>query len=463
MQNTCAVILAAGDGKRMRLNKPKVLCEVLWKPMISWVGGWCEKSGIENICVVLGNQGEMVAGLLPPGYSTVYQAQRRGTGHALMQARVFLEQHPGDVLVLCGDAPFVDDTVIAASYDHHKRHNLDVTVITALLENPQGYGRVLRQGDALCGIIEQADATPEQAAIREVNSGAYWFKTDFILQALSGMDTDNAQGEYYLTQAVDICIRQGGRAGALLSPDSDVVLGANDLRGLRLLSERARVRILDTLCANGVELLCSDGVLISPDTTIGEGTVIYPNTVLRGECKIGAGCVLGPNTMITNSSIGDGCVINASQIDSAKLGSRVSMGPFSRIRPDSNVGDGVKIGNFVEVKNSILGEGTKLPHLTYVGDSDIGARVNFGCGCVTVNYDGSAKYRTVVEDDVFIGCNTNLIAPVTVGKGSYIAAGSTINRDVPADAFSVARVRQENRDGGAVKIRAQLKARKAQP
>ncbi|MCI5801809.1 MAG: bifunctional UDP-N-acetylglucosamine diphosphorylase/glucosamine-1-phosphate N-acetyltransferase GlmU [Oscillospiraceae bacterium] len=457
MRGTCAVLLAAGDGKRMKSEKPKVLCEVLFRPMARWAADALKAAGVADLCAVCGAGAELVQATLPE-CEAVMQAQRLGTGHAVMQARAFLERHRGcDCAVLCGDAPFLDADTLSGALALHRSSHAAVTLITACLEDPTGYGRILRDGAGqVMGIVEQADTDAETAAIREVNSGAYWFRTDFLLEALSHLAPANAQGEYYLTDTVAWAVSQGFPAAGFPAASPDVVLGANDRAGLLRLNELARRRVLEKHLQNGVEIVVSDGVVVADDAVIGADTVLLPGTIIKPGCTVGRGCVIGPNTVLEQSSLGDGCVINASQIEFSSLGCRVKLGPFSHVRPGSCLKDGAKVGNFVEIKNSTVGEKTAVAHLTYVGDSDVGSRVNFGCGTVTVNYDGFHKYRTVIGDDVFIGCNANLIAPVKIGDGCLIAAGSTITDDVPADALAIARARQLNRPDWARQRRLRL-------
>lgn len=450
MNDVCAVILAAGDGKRMKSKYPKVLCRVLERPMISWVLDSVRQAGIEQICVVTGKGGELIEEVCG-GCSFARQQERLGTGHAAAQARDFLAAHPGNVLILCGDAPFIDAAAIARAHELHTRTASAATVITAQLADPTGYGRIIRRGDQIAAIVEQADATAEEASVREINSGAFWFDTAFLLGALERLTPQNAQGEYYLTDTVKIAVEDGRRVSGYLSDHPDVVLGANSRKGLWELGEIARKRVIEKHMENGVEFVSTDGVMIAPGVKIGADTRILAGTMLTGDTVIGEDCVIGPMSRIENSVIGDGTVINACQVYDSKVGRGVKMGPYVHIRPNSVILDKVKIGDFVEIKNSRIGEGTKVPHLTYVGDSDVGAGVNFGCGCVTVNYDGRVKSRTTVGDRAFIGCNTNLIAPVKVGDGAYTAAGSTITEDVPDGALAIARSRQENKAGYAEK------------
>ena len=462
--SVCAVILAAGEGKRMKSKKPKAMMEVLFKPMLGWVIDSVREAGVNDICVVTGHKEEVIKEFLANNYtgehacSTVTQSERKGTGHAVMMAREFLEAHKGgNVLILNGDAPFMDSRNISNSFYFHEGQSNCVTVISAMLDDPTGYGRILRSADgSLLAIVEHKEATMEQLAVREVNSGAYWFNVDALLSVL---DTDHLTqssitGEYYLPDAVKLL---GDAANAFTADSASVVMGANDPVQLNELNRIARKAVLDSMIAAGVSIMCQDGVIIGPDVSIGSGTVILPGSILMGKVSVGSDCTIGPNTFIENATVHDGVIINASQVRQSEIFDGTDIGPFSQVRPNCKIGPKVHIGDFVEVKNSVLEEGTKVAHLTYVGDSDIGKRVNFGCGCVTVNYDGQHKARCVVGDDCFIGCNTNLVAPVNIGAGAYTAAGSTITHDIPSDALGIARARQIVKDGWAAARRTDKK------
>lgn len=455
MQKNCAVILAAGEGTRMKSVKPKVLCEVLFRPMLGWVLDACREAEAGDICVVTGYGREQVRDYLcetMPQAETVYQPERRGTGHAVLMARDVLEAHrDGQILVLCGDAPFMDAETIKDAYAYHTAAGNAATVITARLSDPTGYGRIIRDGDMVAKIVEEKDATDAEARVDEVNSGAYWFAAADLLDVLGSLDNDNAKGEYYLTDTIELLLEEGKKAGAFIASSPDVILGANDRKGLCTLTKVARDRIIDRHFANGVEFVSTDGVLISAEAEIGAGTCILPGTIIKGKTTVGADCVLGPNTLLENMTVEDRVTLNAVQAYESIIHSDVKIGPFTHIRPNSEIHSKVKIGDFVEIKNSTIGAGTAVAHLTYVGDSDVGKNVNFGCGCVTVNYDGINKFRTTIGDDAFIGCNTNLVAPVKVGDGAYTAAGSTITKDVPDGALGIARNRQENKEGFAEK------------
>jgi len=342
----------------------------------------------------------------------------------------------------------MDAETIRSSLRQHEAEGNAVTVISAEIEDPKGYGRILRAEDgSLFSIVEEKDATDEQRAIREINSGALWFRRLDLIDALGKLTTDNAAGEYYLTDTIGILRCQGKRAGAAATQNGNVVLGANDRYQLYQLNEIARKDVLKQHMVNGVDIPCIDGILIAPGVEIAAGTTILPNSILKGTTKIGTNCVIGPNTVITDSTIDDGVKLNNVDCEQAHVGNGVDVGPFSHLRPNTDLAEGVHVGNFVEIKNSVVGKGTKVPHLTYVGDSDVGEGCNFGCGSLTVNYDGKIKHRTVIGDHVFIGCNTNLVAPVEVGDWAFTAAGSTITDTVPEGALAIARSRQTNKEG----------------
>ncbi|MDO4565786.1 MAG: bifunctional UDP-N-acetylglucosamine diphosphorylase/glucosamine-1-phosphate N-acetyltransferase GlmU [Oscillospiraceae bacterium] len=443
------VILAAGEGKRMHASGSKVLCKVAGKEMLRWVIDAARASQVGELCVVAsGKDVESAA----EGCEICEQTKRLGTGHAVMCARGFLEPRAqGDTLVLCGDAPFIDRDTICGALDLHRLQGNAVTVISAEVEKPAGYGRIIRRGDSLAAIVEDRDCNDAEAEIQEINSGAYWFKTRALLEALESIKNNNAQGEYYLTDAVAIIIAKGLRAGCFRAENEFVALGANRPSELLRLNEIANRSAIERHLENGVHFVCADGVVIGPDVELGAGCTVEPNTQLYGRCKIGEGCVLGPGTLLTDCEVGEGCLINASQCAQSKIGSRVRIGPYVNIRPGSLIADEVKIGDFVEIKNSSIGRGSSIAHLTYIGDSDVGSFCNFGCGVVVVNYDGEEKRRTTVGDYAFIGCNTNLIAPVSVGDAAYTAAGTTVAQDVPAGALALGRVKQRNIEGWAAK------------
>lgn len=461
MENN-VIILAGGQGKRMKTNKPKVLCDVIGEPMLEWVITACENANLKKICIIKGFAGEMVDEYVNNRESkadiqTVMQEERLGTGHAVMQAKDFLEAHKdGNTLVLCGDAPFIDADTINGALELHTQRDCSVTVVTSRVENPTGYGRIIRTENGISGIVEHKDCDPHQLAITEINSGCYWFKTKDLLEVLFDITPNNAQGEYYLTDCIELLIAKGKTADAYISKNPNVALGANDRRGLLMLNDIARHEIIGKFLDEGIEFTCTDGVSIGNNVKIGLGTIIHAGVVLKGNTSIGENCIIGNNCIIDNTTVGNNVDLNSVQAHESVIEDKVKIGPFVQLRPNSHIKKGVKIGDFVEIKNSTIGEYTAVAHLTYIGDSDVGANVNFGCGVVTVNYNGDKKFRTVIEDNAFIGCNTNLIAPVRVGKGAYTAAGSTITRDIPDNALAIERGKAEIKEGYAEK---KLKAR----
>lgn len=446
------IILAGGQGKRMKADMPKPMFKVLGEPMLEWVIKSCEHAGLSNICIVKGYMAEIIDDYIDGRYQTVLQSERLGTGHAVMQAIPFMKENiNGNTLVLCGDAPFIDEVTIKKSLELHESENNSVTVITSMIENPKGYGRIVRDGNSITSIVEEKDATIEQKQINEVNSGAYWFKTADLIEYLGELTQNNAQGEYYLTDSVFIAINKGRRANAYLSENPNVVLGANDRKGLLALNEVARMDVIEKHLENGVEFICTDGVIIGRDVKIGVGTEIKQGCTLSGNTIIGEDCVIGPNCLLNDTIVGNNTILNSVQSNQAFVGNSVKIGPYVQLRPNSTIHDNVKIGDFVEIKNSTIGEGTAVAHLTYIGDSDVGKHVNFGCGCVTVNYDGKVKNRCIIGDNCFIGCNTNLIAPVKLGKGVYTGAGSTVTKDVPDFALAIERAPFKMKDGYSLK------------
>ncbi len=446
MNNACAVILAAGEGKRMKADMPKAMTEVLFQPMIDWVLDALRDSGIEDRVLIVGHYGEQLESHVGGICSIAWQKERLGTGHAAMQAVPALKKTDAeDVLVLNGDAPFIDSATILGSLEEHRKSGNAVTVVSAEIPDPTGYGRILKNGAGeLLRIVEQKDATAEEKAVHEVNSGVLWFKKADLLRALEQLTPSPVSGEYYLTDTIAILKGEGKRTGVYTAANGNVVLGANDRVQLLQLNDIARKQVLEEHLRNGVDIPCIDGILIGKHVSIGRGTQILPNTILKGDTTVGEDCVLGPNTMVYDSIIHDGVQLNNVFFEDSEIEDGANVGPFSHIRPNTHLAEKVHVGNFVEVKNSNIGKGTKVPHLTYVGDSDVGEGCNFGCGSLTVNYDGKIKHRTTIEDHAFIGCNTNLVAPVKVGAWAFTAAGSTITEDVPENALAIARAYQKN-------------------
>ena len=442
MSDISAIILAARSGTGMNSAKAKVVHKVCGVPMVNWVYAQAQKACKGDIITVIGSNREQVIASL--GEDKIYAVQDRqlGTGHA---ASVALENIPdgGIVLILCGDVPLITADTLEKAVKYHLDSRSTATVITTETDTPAGYGRIIRspQGNVL-GIVEEKDATDQQREIKEINSGLYCFDVALLKAAISNLDNDNKAGEYYLTDTLAILLENGYKVGAYKLSDSTEIMGINNMLQLSVAEKIMRERICSYHMLNGVTIIAPENTYIEDNVKIGQDTVILPGSIIREGCVIGKNCTIGPNANITACTIGDGCLINATTAVESKLGNNVNAGPYAYIRPGSIICDDAKVGDFVEVKNSVIGQGTKIAHLTYVGDSDVGSGVNFGCGTVTVNYDSKKKHRTTIEDGAFIGCNTNLVAPVTVGKRAYTAAGSTITEDVPDDALAIARSRQ---------------------
>lgn len=452
----CAIILAGGKGTRMKIDSPKVMCEVIFEPMIKYVVDAVKEAGVEDICVITGYKHEIVEEFLQ-GYDanikTALQEPQLGTGHAVMQARAFIEEHKNDkILILNGDGPLMDADTINKAYEYHEDNKNSITLISAIVDDTKGIGHIKRdEMGTLLRIVEDKDANAEEKKIRESNAGVYWFNGSKLLYALDNITNNNVQNEYYLTDSLEILIKKGENAGAYVCENKEAVLGANDRKQLNDLNTIMRRNINDAHMVDGVNIPCTDGVMIGKNVKIGNGTTILPNTIIIGDTVIGNNCTIGPNTWIEDGKIGNDVILDNCKILDSTIEDGVDCGPFVKVRAKSVLKKGVHIGNFVEVKNSIVGDGTKSAHLTYIGDSDVGAGVNFGCGTVTCNYDGKNKTRCTIGDGAFIGCNTNLIAPVEVGDKAYIAAGSTITDNIPDEALSIARAKQVNKEGWVAK------------
>jgi len=445
MSDMIAVILAAGKGTRMKSALPKVLHTVGGKPMVQHVVEAAAQAGAARIIVVTGFGSDQVAAALAGQAEFVVQAEQLGTGHAVMQVGPALADFEGTVMVLCGDTPLLRGEMLADLYTAHREAKASATVLTAKLADPTGYGRVIRdQQGRVIKIVEQKDASPDELAVCEVNTGIYCFERRQLFAALAQINRNNMQGEYYLTDVISILVSQGAKVWALATVDAESTLGINSRDQLAVAEKILRRRKLMALMAEGVTIMDPDSTFIDATVSIGPDTVIYPFTWIEGDSVIGKRCSIGPNTRLQNVIIGNDVTLHFSYAHDCRIEDEVNVGPFVHLRPNTVLGAGVKVGNFVEVKNSQVGRGSKIPHLSYIGDTDMGEGVNIGSGTITVNYDGKRKHRTVIEDGAFIGCNTNLVAPVIIGEGAYIAAGSTITKDVPPAALGVARARQTN-------------------
>lgn len=445
MSNLKVVILAAGQGTRMKSKVPKVLHKVLDKTMVDYVIDASQEAGAEDICVVVGHQSKMVKSMIGPRVKFALQKEQLGTGHAVMQAGDFINE--GNILVLCGDTPLITAETIKKLNELHNEENNDATVVSMLVNDPTGYGRIVRADNEFSKIVEQKDATDEQASIREVNTGVYIFKGEALKAAFEKLTNNNSQGEYYLTDTLEIIKKNGGKVDVMVADDSDEFIGVNSKLQLSQATEIMKKRINEYHMLNGVTIMDPTSTYIGKDVKIEPDTIIYPGCMIEGKTEIGTDCLIGPNCRIQSSVIHNCVTIQSSFLIQAEVDNYTTVGPFAYLRPNSKIGEHVRIGDFVEIKNSTIDDGTKVSHLTYVGDSDVGKCVNFGCGTVTVNYDGKNKFRCKIGDNVFIGCNTNLVAPVEIGDNAYTAAGSTITKDVPSNSLAIARSRQDNKEG----------------
>ncbi|MGE7920999.1 bifunctional UDP-N-acetylglucosamine diphosphorylase/glucosamine-1-phosphate N-acetyltransferase GlmU [Viridibacillus sp. NPDC093762] len=454
MTNVYAVILAAGQGTRMKSKLYKVLHPVCGKPMVEHVVDHIQTLDVERIVTIVGYGAEKVKEQLGEKSEYVLQAEQLGTAHAVQQVEPILGELEGTTIVICGDTPLIRPETMKALFEHHESNHAKATILTAIAEDPTGYGRILRSaGQQVAQIVEQKDATPEQRQVKEINTGTYCFDNKALFAALKLVKNDNVQGEYYLPDVIEILQKQGEVVAAYVTENFAETLGVNDRFALSQAEETMRARINEQHMRNGVTIINPNNTYISVDAQIGSDTVIQPGVIIEGASSIGEDCIIGPNSHIQNSRIGNRTTVHSSVVRESIIGEDTAVGPFAHIRPDSDLGNHVKIGNFVEVKKTKIDNGSKVSHLSYLGDAEVGTEVNIGCGTITVNYDGKNKFKTVIEDNAFVGCNSNLIAPVTVGKSAYVAAGSTITKDIPADALAIARSRQENKDNYVNKLK----------
>lgn len=443
----CAIILAAGQGTRIKSNIPKVLHKVCGKEMVNHVIDNMREAEIEDVNVIIGNGSELVKeSTKDRNVSYSLQEEQLGTGHAVKCAKEFLQGKDGVVAVFTGDAPLTRVETIKKLVDEHIKKGNEATLLSAYVDDPTGYGRIIRDGEEVLKIVEHKDCNEEELKVNEMNAGMYCFDIKSLLSSLEELNNNNVQGEYYLTDVIGILKSKGEKVGALLT-DYEDTLGVNSRAQLAEAERVLRKRINQFHLDNGVTLIDPNTTYIGVNAIIGKDTVIYPNNIIEGNTKIGEGCTILQNSRIKDSIIEDNVEIQASVILDSKIGKNTTVGPFAYIRPESTIGESVRIGDFVEVKKSSIGNETKVSHLTYIGDAEVGSGCNFGCGTVVVNYDGKKKNKTIIGDHSFIGCNTNLISPVEVQDNTYIAAGSTITSTVEEGDLAVARAKQRNIKG----------------
>jgi bifunctional UDP-N-acetylglucosamine pyrophosphorylase/glucosamine-1-phosphate N-acetyltransferase len=457
MSNTHVVILAAGKGTRMKSADPKVLHSVAGFSLIEHVLRAADTLRPATTVVVVGHLSERVQAALGKrlGLAFALQEPQLGTGHALLQAEPHLRGRSGTVVLLSGDVPLLRAATLQALVEAHTSRGAAATVLTARVDRPQGYGRIVRNNGRIAAIVEDKDATPAEREIDEINSGIYAFALEPLFAALKSIGSVNAQGEYYLPDLVKIYRERGLAVETVSLDDAREILGVNSRRELADVTAILKTTRNEELMAAGVTIVDPATAWIGPDVTVGADTIIHPNVHLEGRTRIGSGCEINASVRIVDSTIDDGVVINNFCViaeSHVRAGARI--GPFAHIRPQSDVGEGAHVGNFTELKKTTLGKGSKANHLSYLGDTTVGENVNIGAGTITCNYDGVRKQQTIIEDGAFIGSDTQLIAPVTVGKGAYVGTGTTIREDVPGGALAVSAGKQRNIDGWVEKKKA---------
>jgi len=442
------LILAAGLGKRMKSKYPKVMHKIMGKEMINWVIDTASKLSNE-IGVVLGYRAGIVKKVIPSYVRVYIQEKQLGTAHAVMSAKEFIDPDQ-DLLILYGDVPFIREETLREMWKVHKESDADVTILTAIMDDPTGYGRIIRDKDGrFVKIIEEKDLTEEQRKIKEANMGFYIFKGEKLLEVLPEIKNDNAQKEYYLTDAPALL----KRVSTYAIEDTFEVSGVNTRKQLIELEKEMRMRIIEKLLDDGVTIIDPETTYIHPTVKIGRDTIIYPTTFIEGSTVIGEDCEIGPMTRIKDSTIGNRVKVLRSEIYGATIEDDVSVGPYSRLREGAVLKRKVRVGNYVEVKKSTLEENVAAQHLSYIGDAFVGRNTNIGAGTITCNYDGEKKNPTFIEENVFVGSNTALVAPVRIGKDALIGAGSVITEDVPAGALALGRARQVNKEEWVYKRR----------
>ena len=447
--NAKALILAAGAGTRMKSAKPKVLHELLGKPLVRWVVDAARTAGCSEVHAVIGTGKELVEPVLDD-CTISYQLEMLGTGHTVMCAADKLAGYEGSVVVLCGDSPLIRPETIQNLVAFHEEAGASCTVMTMMPQDPTGYGRIVRADNGnggVVGIVEQKDCNPGQLKIRECNSGVYCFDAPALLERLPRLTTNNAQGEYYLTDILGLMVSDGLKVEGYVVEDDAECLGINSRRQLAYATKVAQQRINGHWMDEGVTMLDPDAVWIGPDVTLGRDCEILPSTMLWGATSIGENCMLGPNTRLTDCTVGSSCVLDETVAIEATLENDVTCGPRAYLRQGTYMCNGSKAGTHVELKKSRIGEGSKVPHLSYIGDCEMGADVNIGAGSITCNYDGKNKHKTVIGDGTFIGSDTMMVAPVEIGDNALVGAGSVITQNVPNDALALGRARQTNKEG----------------
>ncbi len=448
-----AVILAAGKGTRMKTELPKCAFPLLKKPMVEYLVDEIKKTSIDKIICVVGHKKEVLMDILQDKVEYAFQEEQLGIGHVVLCAKKIIGDNQGYTIIMPGDTPLIDEEIIDSLIDAHLLNKNDVTIATIKLDNPTSFGRIKRNKENnITKIVEEKDCSSEEKKIKEVNTGLYLIDNKLLFEVLDRIDNKNASKEYYLTDIIEI-LSKTNKIGSFTIEDTYKLNGINDLYVLSKVENALRKDINKRHMLNGVNLINEDTITIAKDVTIESGTTIYPGCLITGKTTISKNCIIGPNSELHNATIEQNAIIKQSVIYDSKVSQGASVGPFTHLRMNAVVGENDRIGNFVEIKKSTLGTKTNVAHLTYIGDTTCGSHVNFGCGTVTVNYDGVNKHQTIIGDNVFIGCNTNLIAPVTIGDNAFIAAGSTIYESLNPNSFSIARARQVTKENYPLKYK----------
>ncbi len=447
MKKIMSIILAAGTGTRMNSKNHKVLHNIYDKTLIQYVVEAVNEVNSQKNCVIVGFMADKVVENLKNYENLEFpkQEEQKGTGHAVLMAEKFIDED-SDVLILCGDTPLIKSDMLKELIDYHQKNDNSITLATCNLEDPFGYGRIYRENDKVKKIVEHKDCSEDQLKITEINTGVYIFKGTTLKNTLSKITNNNSKGEYYLTDTIEIALKEGLKVDAIIFDEPNQFNGINTKVQLHEAAQILKENINKKHMENGVIFADANTAYIGKDVVIGRDTTIMPNVTIFGKTTIGEDCTIGANSTLTNMTIADSVEILNSVCTDSSIGSNTKVGPFAYIRPNCEIGEKVKIGDFVEVKKSKIGNNSKASHLTYIGDAIVGENVNFGCGSITVNYDGKNKFITTIEDNAFIGSNTNLIAPVTVEKNAKVAAGTTVTKKVPANALAIGRVRQDNKE-----------------
>jgi len=462
--NKYAIILAAGKGTRMkslREDLSKVSFPILGQPLVKYVLEALKPLGLDRIVTIVGFGGETSKAIVEKDSEVVWQLEQKGTGHAVSQAAPLLESRKGETIICCGDTPLLTTKTLAAIFSSHETNHNALTIMTAIMDDPHGYGRIVKEKGRVQKIVEQKDCTPKEDLIKEVNAGVYVFDNEELFKDLKKLTPNNAAGEYYLTDVIGMFVKDGLKVSSFSVSDQTETLGINDRYQLAVAAKIIQARINKGLMLSGVSMDDPETTYVSPTAQIGQDTILRPGTCIVGDTVIGIGNVIGPNAYLENCTVGQGNVILYSYLTDTTIGDRTTLGPYMRSRGKAIIKDGAHIGNFVELKNVEFGLGSKAAHLSYLGDAKIGQGVNIGCGTIIANYDGVNKFFSEIGDNAFVGSGSTIISPVVLGESSFIAAGSTINKDVPAHAMGIARARQENKEGYSDVLKAKALVKKA--